>query len=146
VLSHQKGIILLVIAAFIAISTAFAHLSCIYFGPQCYSAQMAPASIVQSAQEGTLLAPLGTVFVSAIFIVFGGYALSGAGLIRRLPLISMGIYSIALVSVIRGILPLQLYLRHPEKVSMPVLYVGIVWLLVGMFYFSGYRAIDGQKV
>jgi hypothetical protein len=107
---------------------------------------MAPAEVVQSAQEGTLLAPLGTVFVSAIFVLFGCYALSGAGLIRRLPLLPFGVYFIAAACFIRGVLPIQLYFRHPEKVSDPVLYVGIVWLLVGLFYFFGYRSANGQNV
>ena len=49
---------------------------------------MAPVSVIESAKAGTLLAPLGTIVVSAIFIVFGCYALSGATLIRRLPLVA----------------------------------------------------------
>ena len=40
-MNTKHGVILLVIAASIAIATALAHLSCIYLGPQCYSAQMA---------------------------------------------------------------------------------------------------------
>ena len=137
---NRKASIMMVLAATVAIVTAFAHLSCIYFGPQCYSVQMAPSSIVQSAQAGTLLAPIGTIIVSAIFILFGCYALSGAGLIGRLPLLSIGIYAIAAACIIRGLLPIQLFIRHPEKVSMPVLNVGIIWLIVGLLYFFGYRA------
>jgi hypothetical protein len=145
-MSAKQGIVLLVIAALIAVATAFAHLSCIYFGPQCYSAQMAPSSIVESAKENTLLAPLATIFVSAIFILLASCALSGARLIRRLPLLNYGIYTIAFLSIVRGILPLQLWLRHPDKVTEIVLFVGIVWLAVGLCYLFGYKAVNGKRI
>ena len=107
---------------------------------------MAPTSNIESAKAGTLLAPLGTVLVSAIFIVFGCYALSGTGLIRRLPLLSFGIYAIATACIIRGMLPIQLWVRHPNKVTDSVLIVGVVWLLVGLCYLFGYKAVNGKRV
>jgi hypothetical protein len=145
-MSFKKGIVLLVIGAIAAISTGFAHLSCIFFGPQCYSAQMAPAIIVESAEANTLLAPIAAIGICLFFIVLGCYALSGAKLIRKLPLLSFGIYAIATVCIIRGILPLQLWIRHPSKVSEAILAVGIVWLLVGLCYLLGYRAVNGKSV
>lgn len=145
-MSRKKGIVLLVVAAGIFFCTALAHLFCIYFGPQCYSAQMAPPQIVESAKAGTMLAPFGAILVSTIFTVLGLYALSGAGLFRRLPLLSFGIYTISIISVIRGLLPIQLYFRHPEKVSDPILIAGIIWLLVGVFFFFGYRAVRKHGV
>ncbi|BDX08545.1 hypothetical protein [Planctobacterium marinum] len=143
-INTRQGVILLVIAATIAFLTALAHLSCIYFGPQCYEIQMAPPDIVESAWAGTLLAPVGAVVVSIIFAVLGCYALSGAKLMRKLPLLKFGLYSIAVVCIIRGILPLQLWLRHPEKVSAAVLLVGLVWLGVGLCYLLGYRAVQSK--
>ena len=41
-MSTKQGVVLLAIAASIAIATALAHFSCLYFDPQCYSVQMAP--------------------------------------------------------------------------------------------------------
>lgn len=144
-MTSKQGRVLLVIAAVVEVSTAFAHLSCIYFGPQCYSAQMAPNQIVESAKDGSMFAPLATIVVSAIFLVFAAYALSGAQLIRKLPVLRFGIYSIALLCVVRGLLPLQLWLRKPERVSDLVLYVGIVWLIVGLLFFFGYRAMYAKR-
>jgi len=137
----KHGVVFLVVAALIAIFTAFAHLSCIYFGPQCYSAQMAPPVIIESAKAGTLLAPIGTIFVSSLFILLGCYALSGAKIIRKLPFLKVAIYGIAFLCIVRGILPLQLWLRQPDKVADAVLYVGLVWLLTGLLYMFGYRAM-----
>lgn len=143
-MQRKLGVLLLVFVAFTAFSTAIAHLSCILLGPQCYAVQMAPPVIVESAKAGTLLAPIGTVFVSALFGVLGLYALSAAALVRRLPLLSLGINTIAVLCTVRGILPLQLWFRHPEKVSDAVLYTGIVWLLVGLASFFGWRLVKGE--
>jgi uncharacterized membrane protein HdeD (DUF308 family) len=114
-------------------------MSCIYFGPECYAAQMAPPQIIESAKKGTYLALIGTLFASTIFFVLGLYALSAAGFFRKLPLLKFTIYTIATLCIIRGILPLQLWLRHPEKVNDIVLYTGIVWLITGLLYLFGYR-------
>ena len=135
------GIGALILAAVIAILTAIAHLSCIVLGPECYSIQMAPESIVESAKAGTLLAPLGTVFVAFIFISFGLYALSAAKLFYPLPKVKLIVHLIGFACVIRGVLPIQLWLRKPEKITEPVLYVGIVWLVVGILYLLGHRLL-----
>lgn len=65
-MNAKHGIVLLVVAALVAFFTALAHLSCIYFGPQCFSVQMAPPIIVESARRGTLLAPIATVVVATV--------------------------------------------------------------------------------
>ncbi|TWX68743.1 hypothetical protein ESZ36_09725 [Colwellia demingiae] len=147
-MKRKIGVVLLVLAALIAMGTAAAHLSCIYLGPECYAAQMAPPPIVESAINGTYLAPIGTIFASAVFVILGLYALSGAGftgkLIDKLPLVNYAIYSITTLCIIRGLLPLQLWLRHPEKVNDTVLYVGIVWLMTGLLYLVGYRICAKQ--
>ncbi|MCG7534999.1 hypothetical protein [Pseudoalteromonas sp. OOF1S-7] len=140
-MSRGYGIALLLLATCAAFLVAAAHLSCIYFGPQCYAVQMAPPFVVESARAGTLLAPLLTLVVSAIFIILGCYALSAARFIRRLPFLRAGIYSISAVCIVRGLLPIQLFLRYPEKISAPVLMAGIAWLVVGLCYWFGYRAV-----
>lgn len=139
------GVTLLVLAAFIAMATAIAHMSCIFLGPECYSAQMAPSIIVESAINGTYLAPVGTVIASSIFAVLGLYALSGAGVIRKLPLLKYVIYVVATLCIIRGILPLQLWLRHPDKVNDIVFYTGIVWFLTGLLFLFGYRLCSSNS-
>ena len=75
-MKSKLGLLLLVLAVLITMGTGTAHLSCIYFGPQCYAAQIPPAIIVESAVNGTYLAPTGTMFVSGIFIVLGLYELA----------------------------------------------------------------------
>ena len=130
--------ILLLGAASVATFTALAHLSCIIFGPQCYKAQLAPEFIVESAIQGTWLAPFGAILISTIFLICAAYAISKAGFIRKLPLLNIGLYTIAIVCIIRGLLTFQLKLRHPELVDLNNLIIGGVWFITGlMFWFGG---------
>lgn len=137
----KLGRLLLVLAGLIAFGTALAHTSCIYFGPECYSAQMAPPEVVEAAKPGSLVAPIGTLLVSAIFVGIGCYAFSAAGVMRPFPKLNFIIYLISFTCVVRGLLPIQLWFRHPQKVPDPVLYVGLVWLLVGLFFVIGLRLV-----
>jgi hypothetical protein len=141
-MNKKYGVLFLVLAALIAIGTGLAHLSCIYFGPECYKAQMAPEFIVESAKVGTYLAPLGAVIISVLYITLGCYALSGARLIRRLPLLKFGIYTTTFVCLIRGLLAIQLWIRKPELVSDAFVYVGFVWFTVGLLFLFGFRAME----
>ncbi|MCC2604350.1 hypothetical protein [Planctobacterium marinum] len=136
---------LLLVVAIVAAGTAIAHMSCIYLGPQCFEAQYAPMEIVESARQGTLLAPLGTIFVSALFLAVTAYALSAAGFIRVLPLLKAAIITISSLCVIRGILPIQLKIRHPELVDLSNLLIGLTWLLCGIFLYLGYRMMNHKK-
>jgi len=129
---------LLLGAASVVFFTAFAHLSCIIFGPQCYKAQLAPEVIVESAIQGTLLAPISAIFISLIFFICAAYAISKAGFVRKLPLLNFGIYTIAIICIIRGLLTFQLKLRHPELVDLNNLIIGSIWFISGlMFWFGG---------
>lgn len=145
-MKSKIGVILLVLAACIALGTAVAHMSCIFLGPECYAVQLAPAQVIASAVDGTYLAPISTICVSIIFVILALYALSGAGIIRKLPLLHYGIYAVAMLCIIRGILPLQLWLRHPDKVNDMVFYAGVLWLVTGLFFLFGYRLCSKQRI
>jgi len=97
------GIFLLIAAAGIAIFTALSHMSCLVIGESCYRAQLAPPVIIQSAIDGTMIAPIGTTVISALFILCAAYALSATKIITRLPLInSRYLYNISAVHVSWG--------------------------------------------
>ena len=128
---------LLILGALIATFTALAHLSCIIFGPQCYKAQLAPEFIVESAIQGTWLAPFGAILISLLFFTCAAYALSKAGIIRKIPLLNLGIYTIATIAIIRGLLTFQLKFRHPELVDLNNLSIGGVWFIAGLLFLIG---------
>jgi len=69
---------LLISAGFIASAAAIWHLLCILGGPSWFAFARAPQQIIESAQQGTMIAPIGTIIVATlmfactIFCLFSG--------------------------------------------------------------------------
>lgn len=135
------GKVLLICAAACSFLTTIAHMACIWLGPECYAVQLAPPILIESAKQGTLLAPIATVIVSLIFFVIGLYALSAAKLIKQLPLLSKAIFTLSILCLVRGILPIQLWLRKPYKIDQLDVNFGLGWLFVGICFSVGYFCV-----
>jgi len=138
---NTKGILALTLAAAISTATAIAHLSCILIGPSCYKAQLAPPQIVQSAIDGTLLAPVATVIISALFLSCAFFAASGAGFIKKLPLLKPALITISVVCILRGLATVPASYLFPEMVSVFSLLAGFTWFTAGVLYLYGYRCL-----
>ena len=136
---------LLILAAGIAFFTAIAHISCIFLGPQCFEYQLAPEAIVASAQQGTWLAPVGTLVVSGIFAIWGGYGLAAAGLLRPLPFQHAITWLIAVVCIVRGLLGIQLWLRKPELVSEFANISSWIWFFTGVLFLLGHLGMKKYR-
>lgn len=134
----NKYRLLLLFVACIALATTLAHMSCIYFGPACYAAQMAPMWVIESAIDGTLLAPIATTFVSMLFAIVALYALSAGQFIRKLPFETFACYTIATLCIVRGLLGVQLAIRRFELMGVNATFASIVWLLTGLMFFYAY--------
>jgi hypothetical protein len=81
--------------------------------------------------------------VTILLVVWGFYGLSGAGLIRKLPLLRLVIFLIGAIYIFRG-LPIIFLLLAQVKVPSPVKAIEIQNLLVtlgaliaGIFYWGG---------
>jgi hypothetical protein len=135
---NKKGIIALILVALIATFTALAHLSCIFLGPSCYKAQLAPSEIIQSAIDGTFLAPVSTVVISALFLLCAVFAVSGAGFIKKLPLLKPVLISISGLCLVRGIVTIPFSFLFPEMVSTFSIVAGFIWFLSGILYLYGF--------
>lgn len=142
---NKKSIWALSIGALVAFITAIAHLSCIFYGPACYQAQLAPQAIVQSAIDGTLLAPVGTIIISLLFIACGLFALSGAGFIKKLPLLHLALSTIAGLCILRGISTIPASYVFPELVSSVSIISGATWFVTGLLFAYGYLSIKGSS-
>ena len=136
------GVVALLTVAGIALFTAVAHMSCIVLGEGCYRAQLAPEAIVNSAIAGTWLAPVGTILVSALFLVCSVYAISAAKIIKPTPMLRLGIFTISGLCVLRGVATLPLAYLYAGKVTYFIIFAGVVWFLSGVLLISGYILVN----
>ncbi|WP_063358944.1 hypothetical protein [Pseudoalteromonas luteoviolacea] len=132
---EKLAILGLLFVALMASVTVVAHMACIPLGEACYRAQLAPEILIQSARQGTMLAPLATVLVSALFALCAAYALAGIGYIKRLPLTNLALVTIAMLCTLRGLGGVVLSLALPEMVTIFSAVASLIWFVCGVWTF-----------
>ena len=100
-MSNRPSRLLLAAAAADAFA-ALLHLACIALGPPAYRWFGAGERMAQMAARGDAYPTLITVAIAGVLLVWALYALSGAGLIRRLPLTRLVLTSVAAVYLLRA--------------------------------------------
>ncbi len=95
------------------------------------------------ADQNAVLPYLLTLLVAAFFLVFGLYALSAAGDLRRLPLLRPVLGFVAVVYLLRATLlgGIQDVLAGDVKQVV----FAVIALLIGLCYASGVLALSKQK-
>jgi len=127
---------LLISGGIIAAASALWHLLCILGGPSWFAFARAPQQIIDSAQQGTLLAPVGTVIVAGLMFACTLFAFSAAGLIRRLPLLTPALITIALLCTVRGLIAVPFFIT-PAGADLWQIIASSVWLYVGICFLAG---------
>jgi len=125
----------------IAALTALWHLLCIIGGPSWYAFARAPQHIIESAEQGTYVAPLGAVIIAGLMFYCTAFAFSTAGLIRKTPLIpatliTPALITIALLCITRALIAIP-FLVRPTGVDVWEVVASSVWLFVGICYLFG---------
>ncbi|MES3024628.1 MAG: hypothetical protein V4857_23915 [Pseudomonadota bacterium] len=88
-------------AALSAIGAAM-HLGCIFFGASWYRFFGAGEKMAQMAEAGSAYPAKVTLMVTLVLLSWSAYALSGAGLLPRLPLLRPALCAITAVYLLRG--------------------------------------------
>ena len=127
---------LLISAGVIASASAIWHLLCIVGGPSWFAFARAPQQIIDSAQRGTLLAPIGTVIVASLMFSCTVFAFSAAGLIRKVPLLKSALITIATLSILRGLIAIPTF-ATPTGLDIWQIVASTVWFYVGICFIAG---------
>ena len=134
----------LIIAGVIASLAAIWHLLCIVGGPSWFIFARAPSAIIISAQEGTLLAPIGTIIVATLMFTCTLYAFSAAGLIGKIPLVKPALITISALCLLRVIVVIPSF-YYSSFTDLWQLIATSTWLFVGLSFLNGVRTIKHQK-
>ncbi|GGY68710.1 hypothetical protein GCM10011613_11240 [Cellvibrio zantedeschiae] len=112
------------------------HLLMIVGGPEWYAFARAPQYIVESAKAKTFVAPLGAVAIAILMFTCTAYAFSGAGLIRKIPLLKSALTTVALICLVRGLYISPLF-YSVKKLGVWHLTASAVWFFVGVCFLIG---------
>jgi hypothetical protein len=138
-----------------ATAGALLHIAIIFGGPDWYAFFGAPQALVELARSGHPRAPITTLVIVAILAVFAAYAFSGAGTIRRLPLLRLGLACIGAVLILRGLLFVPLILWRPNalaricecrSVDTFIVVTSALCLLLGIGYALGAFAMPDDSL
>ncbi|WP_299134994.1 hypothetical protein [uncultured Tenacibaculum sp.] len=94
---------MLKIGGYINIVIAFGHLIGLFWAEQMFERTGVTKEMAKLTQIHFSYPYLLTFFVAIIFFVFGIYGLSASGKIRKLPYLKLGVFTIALIYLFRGI-------------------------------------------
>jgi len=136
VLSFSFKSTLLISAGVIASASAIWHVLCIIGGPGWFIFARAPQQIIESAQQGTMLAPFGTIIIATLMFACTMFAFSAVGLIRKVPLLKSALITIATLCILRALLGIT-SLTVSIGFDIWQFVASSVWLYVGMCFAIG---------
>jgi hypothetical protein len=128
---------LLIIAALFSASAAIVHLGCIIFGANWYRFFGAGEQMAQLAEQGHWYPTVVTSVIFIILSIWSLYGLSGAKVIRQLPLIRLVLIIISSIFIIRGLAFYWLMPMFPENSFTFWLTSSGICLTIGSLYAAG---------
>jgi hypothetical protein len=120
-----------------SVVAALAHLVCIAGGAAWYRWLGAPPQVVRAVEFGAWRPALFTVGIAAGLAIAAAYAFAGAGVIRRLPLLRIGLIAIAAVYLLRGLLFRPEMLGRPDLSEAFALWSAGIVLVMGLLHAIG---------
>lgn len=128
---------------------ALLHLVCIAGGADWYRFMGAGERIAKQVEAGEWMPALITLLISSLLLVWALFAFSGAGLIRKLPMLRTALVLISSVYLVRGIagffLPLWVDDPMVQQNSLTFWWVSsTVCCIFGGFYAVGTKRLLAQ--
>lgn len=128
---------LLIAAAICSGVAALLHLGCIIFGGDWYRFFGAGEQMAQMAEAGHTYPTIVTLVIVTLLTIWSLYALSGAGVILRLPLLRLALCIIAAIYLMRGIAFIPLMPMFPGNSLTFWVASSIICLAFGLLYALG---------
>ena len=127
----------LMVGGILSALAAILHLGVIVGGPAWYRFFGAGEGMAQAAERGSVTPPLITLAIAALLMIWALYAFSGAGIIRRLPLLRTALILISAVYLLRAFALLPILILRPELVDTFAVVSSLIVLGYGIAYTIG---------
>jgi hypothetical protein len=140
VISYAYEKSLLKLGGVLSFAVALLHVVAIFIGAPAYRYLGAGEDMATAAESGSAFPALLTLFLVVIFAIWGFYGLSGAGVIRRLPLLKIALLLIGVVYTLRGVVVFQQLFQiaaSSVEVASREIVFSLVSLIIGLAYLLG---------
>ncbi len=131
-----------------AVAAALLHIAAIFGGEAWYRLIGAPEGIIRMAARGHCLPVVVCVMAALLLFACAGFAFSGAGLIRRPPLLRTSLVLITTGLLLHGLAFIPLVLYSPEMmmpfydgqgINANLIIISLICALAGVGYALGTR-------
>lgn len=129
----------LIVGAALSAIAALLHLAAIAFGASWYRFLGAGERMAQMASAGRLYPTVVTLAIAAVLLVWSLYALSGAGVIGRLPFLRPALCAITGIYLLRAVAFLPLMRLIPGNSQRFWLVSSAICLVFGVVHLIGVR-------
>lgn len=132
----------LIAASALSFIASLLHVACIFGGPDWYRFFGAGEQMGQLAEQGSTYPTYVTLAIAVIIALWGLYALSGAGVILKLPLLKTALVLITAIYLVRGIAGLIIpflttsQIIHHNSIKFWII-SSIICCIYGLFYLFG---------
>ncbi|MEO9947208.1 hypothetical protein [Paraglaciecola sp.] len=115
------------------------HLGCIYYGAPWYRFFGAGEHMANMAAKGMMQPTIITLMINGVLFAWGLFAFSGAGLIKRLPLVRLALVAISCVYLVRG--AAGFYFVNSPMGRSPEFWVwsSAICLVIGLLHLAGLK-------
>ena len=113
----------------------------IFGGPDWYHFFGECKEMATLAAQGSWTPTIRTLGIFIVLFIWGLYAFSGAGLLKRLPLLKLALVLITAIYLIRGLLLFPVWIIKPELVNSLIIWSSVVCLIIGGAYAIGTRQV-----
>ncbi len=137
----KKANRLLVFGGTLSTIAALLHVAIIIGGPRWYRFFGAGEELAAMAENGAWDPVVLTFGIAGVLMIWALYAFSGAGLIRRLPFLKVGLVIISAIYLIRGTVFIPAYIVKPEIVDEFLVWSSIICLVYGSAYAMGTKQV-----
>jgi hypothetical protein len=127
----------LAVGALLSAVAALLHLGIIAGGPAWYRFFGAGERFARAAADGRWYPTVVTLGIAAVLFVWSAYALAGAGVVARLPLLKAALVGITAVYLVRGIAFAPLVLAKGGTITPFVVWSSLICLGYGVVHLVG---------
>lgn len=129
----------LVSAAILSGMATLLHVGCIIFGASWYRFFGAGEEMASMADAGSWVPTILTSGIATVLGIWALYALSGAGVIRKLPLLRTVLCSVTAIYLFRGLVAIPIALLQPQQATPFLWWSSAICLGFGVVHLIGVR-------
>ena len=131
----------MVFGGILSILAALLHIATIIGGPDWYRILGAGEKMATMAENGSWIPGIVTFGIFAVLFIWGLYAFSGAGLLRRLPFLKLALVVISAIYSVRGLMLFPLLIINPNIVNNLTIWSSMICLIIGLAHIVGTRQV-----